>query len=51
MASDILCLTEMATTETLDIFDDEPNIFVEKDWIKAGKKYSLNLPAVVQEAK
>ncbi len=41
----------MATTETLDIFDDEPNIFVEKDWIKAGKKYSLNLPAVVQEAK
>ena len=30
--------TEMATTETLDFFDDEPNIFVEKDWIKAGKK-------------
>jgi hypothetical protein len=40
----------MATT-TLCIFDNEPIIFVEKDWINAGKKYGHNLPAVVAEAK
>jgi hypothetical protein len=41
----------MAATEVLDISNHESNIFVAKDWIKAGKKYTQSLPQVVQEAK
>jgi hypothetical protein len=39
---------------TIEILDNEPDIFVEKDWIKVGKKYGYGLPfymLAVQEAR